>query len=146
MGFAPPRLVHAVCETRTNSFVQIHNKWIASYYAFHLTHNNYSSPCQYTYEFICVQAPCTTQGAVHWSAAVVCHLQHQSPCSRCARQPNHWYLICERVKRFLILVSLVLFSCVSRHYTYLLPTARWDHVHCTKVHMIDWRHQWEVHG
>ena len=59
-------------------------------------------------------------GAAHWS--VVCHLQHQVPSSRHVldlyiTERKSW-LICEGVKGFLILVSLVLFSCVSRHYRY----------------------------
>ena len=70
------------------------------------------------FEFICAQAPRTTQGLLIglWYAtfSIRCLV---SILDNLIIERRSW-LIYEGVKGFLILVSLVLFSCVSRRYRY----------------------------
>ena len=71
------------------------------------------------FEFICAQAPCTTQGLLIglWYATFSIRYLVVGVLDSYVSERRLW-LICEGVKGFLILVSLVLFSCVSRHYHY----------------------------
>ena len=71
------------------------------------------------FEFICAQAPCTTQGLLIglWYATFSIRYLVVGILDNLIIERRSW-LICEGVKGFLILVSLVLFSCVSRRYRY----------------------------
>ena len=71
------------------------------------------------FEFICAQAPHTTQGLLIglWYATFSIRYLVVGVLELYITERRSW-LICEGVKGFLILVSLVLFSCVSRHYHY----------------------------
>ena len=71
------------------------------------------------FEFICAQAPRTTQGLLIglWYATFSIRYLVVGVLDTFITERRAW-LICEGVKGFLILVSLVLFSCVSRHYRY----------------------------
>ena len=71
------------------------------------------------FEFICAQAPRTTQGLFIglWYATFSIRYLVVSILDNFIIERRSW-LICEGVKGFLILVSLVLFSCVSRRYRY----------------------------
>ena len=71
------------------------------------------------FEFICAQAPRTTQGLLIglWYATFSIRYLLVGLVDTFLFEKNSW-LIFEGVKVFLILVSLVLFSCVSRHYRY----------------------------
>ena len=71
------------------------------------------------FEFICAQAPRTTQGLLIglWYATFSIRYLVVDVLDSYITERNPW-LICEGVKGFLILVSLVLFSCLSRHYHY----------------------------
>jgi len=71
------------------------------------------------FEFICAQAPRTTQGLLIslWYATFSIRYLVVGVLDYLITERRSW-LICEGVKGFLILVSLVLFSCVSRHYRY----------------------------
>ena len=130
MDFEAPHLVHAVCETRTNSFIQIHNNWIACYYAFHLTAHQWSplcsSPCQYLSSSV-PMLPAPPSGLLiglqlWYSAFSIRYI----PCSRCARQSNHWELIrvSEEVSADTCVPGAVL-MCVPRHYTCY---QQWDEI------------------
>ena len=70
-------------------------------------------------EFICAQAPRTTQGLLIglWYASFSIKCLVVGVPDTFILKKSSW-LIFEGVKGFLILVSLVLFSCVSRHYRY----------------------------
>ena len=71
------------------------------------------------FEFICAQAPRTTQGLLIglWYATFSIRYLVVGILDNLIIERRSW-LICEGVKGFLILVSLVLFSCVSRRYRY----------------------------
>ena len=71
------------------------------------------------FEFICAQAPRTTQGLLIglWYATFSIRYLVVGLLDNFIIERRSW-LICEGVKVFLILVSLVLFSCVSRRYRY----------------------------
>ena len=71
------------------------------------------------FEFICAQAPRTTQGLFIglWYATFSIRYLLVGLVDTLLIEKNSW-LIFEGVKVFLILVSLVLFSCVSRRYRY----------------------------
>ena len=71
------------------------------------------------FEFICAQAPRTTQGLLIglWYATFSIRYLLVGFVDTFLLEKTSW-LIFEGVKVFLILVSLVLFSCVSRHYRY----------------------------
>ena len=71
------------------------------------------------FEFICAQAPRTTQGLLIglWYATFSIRYLLVGFVDTFLIEKTSW-LIFEGVKVFLILVSLVLFSCVSRHYRY----------------------------
>ena len=71
------------------------------------------------FEFICAQAPRTTQGLLIglWYATFSIRYLAVSILDNLITERRSW-LICEGVKGFLILVSLVLFWCVSRRYCY----------------------------
>ena len=71
------------------------------------------------FEFICAQAPRTTQGLLIglWYATFSIRYLLVGLVDVFLFQKTSW-LIFEGVKVFLMLVSLVLFSCVSRHYRY----------------------------
>ena len=71
------------------------------------------------FEFICAQAPRTTQGLLIglWYATFSIRYLVVGVLDNLITERRSW-LIYEGVKGFLILVSLVLFSCVSRHYRY----------------------------
>ena len=71
------------------------------------------------FEFICAQAPRTTQGLLIglWYATFSIRYLIVSITDSLIIERRSW-LIYEGVKGFLILVSLVLFSCVSRRYRY----------------------------
>ena len=71
------------------------------------------------FEFICAQAPRTTQGLFIglWYATFSIRYLVVGILDNVIIERRSW-LICEGVKVFLILVSLVLFSCVSRRYRY----------------------------
>ena len=71
------------------------------------------------FEFICAQAPRTTQGLLIglWYATFSIRYLVVDVLDSYITERIPW-LICEGVKGFLILVSLVLFSCLSRHYHY----------------------------
>ena len=71
------------------------------------------------FEFICAQAPRTTQGLFIglWYATFSIRYLVVGILDNLIIERRSW-LICEGVKGFLILVSLVLFSCVSRRYHY----------------------------
>ena len=71
------------------------------------------------FEFICAQAPRTTQGLLigMWYATFSIRYLVVALLDSFITERRAW-LICEGVKGFLILVSLVLFWCVSRHYHY----------------------------
>ena len=71
------------------------------------------------FEFICAQAPRSTQGMLIglWYATFSIRYLVVGVPNQYITERRSW-LICEGVKGFLILVSLVLFSCVSRHYRY----------------------------
>ena len=71
------------------------------------------------FEFICAQAPHTTQGLLIglWYATFSIRYLVVGILDNLIIERRSW-LICEGVKGFLILVSLVLFSCVSRRYRY----------------------------
>ena len=71
------------------------------------------------FEFICAQAPRTTQGLLIglWYATFSIRYLLVGLVDVFIFEKTFW-LIFEGVKVFLILVSLVLFSCVSRHYRY----------------------------
>ena len=70
-------------------------------------------------EFICAQAPRTTQGLLIglWYATYSIRYLVVGILDTVIVKRRSW-LICEGVKGFLILVSLVLFSCVSKQYRY----------------------------
>ena len=70
------------------------------------------------FEFICAQAPRTTQGLLIglWYATFSIRYLAVSILDNPITERS--WLICEGVKGFLILVSLVLFWCVSRRYRY----------------------------
>ena len=71
------------------------------------------------FEFICAQAPRTTQGLLIglWYATFSIRYLAVSIADNLIIERRSW-LIYEGVKGFLILVSLVLFSCMSRRYRY----------------------------
>ena len=71
------------------------------------------------FEFICAQAPRTTQGLLIglWYATFSIRYLVVDVLDSYITERIPW-LICEGVKGLLILVSLVLFSCLSRHYRY----------------------------
>ena len=71
------------------------------------------------FEFICAQAPRTTQGLLIglWYATFSIRYLVVGVPDNLITERRSW-LIYEGVKGFLILVSLVLFSCVSRCYRY----------------------------
>ena len=71
------------------------------------------------FEFICAQAPRTTQGLLIglWYATFSIRYLVVSILDYFITKKRSW-LISEGVKGFLILVSLVLFSCMSRCYRY----------------------------
>ena len=71
------------------------------------------------FEFICAQAPRTTQGLLIglWYATFSIRYLVVAVLDILIIERRSW-LIYEGVKGFLILVSLVLFSCVSRRYRY----------------------------
>ena len=71
------------------------------------------------FEFICAQAPRTTQGLLIglWYATFSIRYLVVGILDNLIIERRSW-LICEGVKWFLVLVSLVLFSCVSRRYQY----------------------------
>ena len=71
------------------------------------------------FEFICAQAPRTTQGLLIglWYATFSIRYLAVGILDNLIIERRSW-LIYEGVKGFLILVSLVLFSCVSRRYRY----------------------------
>ena len=71
------------------------------------------------FEFISAQAPRTTQGLLIglWYATFSIRYLVVGILDNLIIERRSW-LICEGVKGFLILVSLVLFSCVSRRYRY----------------------------
>ena len=71
------------------------------------------------FEFICAQAPRTTQGLLIglWYATFSIRYLVVGILNSLIIERKSW-LIYEGVKGFLILVSLVLFSCVSKHYCY----------------------------
>ena len=71
------------------------------------------------FEFICAQAPRTTQGLLIglWYATFSIRYLVVDLVDVFLFEKNSW-LIFEGVKVFLILVSLLLFSCVSRRYRY----------------------------
>ena len=71
------------------------------------------------FEFVCAQAPRTTQGLLigMWYATFSIRYLVVALLDHFVTERRAW-LICEGVKGFLILVSLVLFWCVSRHYRY----------------------------
>ena len=71
------------------------------------------------FEFICAQAPRTTQGLFIglWYATFSIRYLVVGILDNLIIERRSW-LICEGAKGFLILVSLVLFSCVSRRYRY----------------------------
>ena len=71
------------------------------------------------FEFICAQAPRTTQGLLIglWYATFSIRYLLVGLIDSLLMEKTSW-LIFEGVKVFLILVSLVLFSCVSRRYRY----------------------------
>ena len=71
------------------------------------------------FEFICAQAPRTTQGLLIglWYATFSIRYLVVGILDNLMFERSSW-LIYEGVKGFLILVSLVLFSCVSRRYRY----------------------------
>ena len=71
------------------------------------------------FEFICAQAPRTTQGLLIglWYATFSIRYLTVGILDNFIIERRSW-LIYEGVKGFLILVSLVLFSCVSRRYRY----------------------------
>ena len=71
------------------------------------------------FEFICAQAPRTTQGLLIglWYATFSIRYLLVELVDSLLFEKTSW-LISEGVKVFLILVSLVLFSCVSRRYSY----------------------------
>ena len=71
------------------------------------------------FEFICAQAPRTTQGLLIglWYATFSIRYLLVSLVDTVLFEKTSW-LMFEGVKVFLILVSLVLFSCVSRRYHY----------------------------
>ena len=71
------------------------------------------------FEFICAQAPRTTQGLLIglWYATFSIRYLAIGILDNLIIERRSW-LIYEGVKGFLILVSLVLFSCVSRRYRY----------------------------
>ena len=71
------------------------------------------------FEFICAQAPRTTQGLLIglWYATFSIRYLLVDVLDSYITERRMW-LICEGVKGFLILVSLVLFSRLSRHYRY----------------------------
>ena len=71
------------------------------------------------FEFICAQAPRTTQGLLIglWYATFSIRYLAVNITDSLIIERRSW-LIYEGVKVFLILVSLVLFSCVSRRYCY----------------------------
>ena len=71
------------------------------------------------FEFICAQAPRTTQGLLIglWYATFSIRYLVVSILDYFVTEKRSW-LISEGVKGFLILVSLVLLSCVSRSYRY----------------------------
>ena len=71
------------------------------------------------FEFICAQAPRTTQGLLIglWYATFSIRYLVVGVLNQLIIERRSW-LIYEGVKGFLILVSLMLFSCVSRRYRY----------------------------
>ena len=71
------------------------------------------------FEFICAQAPRTTQGLLFglWYATFSIRYLLVGLIDPFLFEKNSW-LIFKGVKVFLILVSVVLFSCVSRRYRY----------------------------
>ena len=75
--------------------------------------------CMTVLEFICAQSPRTTQGLLIglWYATFSIRYLVVDVLDSYITERIPW-LICEGVKGFLILVSLVLFSCLSRHYRY----------------------------
>ena len=71
------------------------------------------------FEFICAQAPRTTQGLLIglWYATYSIRYLVVGILDNAIIERRSW-LICEGVKGVLILISLVLFSCLSRCYRY----------------------------
>ena len=71
------------------------------------------------FEFICAQAPRSTKGLLIglWYATFSIRYLVVGVLDNLIIERRSW-LICEGVKWFLVLVSLVLFSCVSRRYQY----------------------------
>ena len=71
------------------------------------------------FEFICAQAPHTTQGLLIglWYATFSVRYLLVGLVDVSLFEKTSW-LVFQGVKVFLILVSLVLFSCVSRRYRY----------------------------
>ena len=71
------------------------------------------------FEFTCAQAPRTTQGLLIGLCYATFSIRFLvvGVLDNLIIERRLW-LICEGVKGFLILVSLVLFSCVSRNYHY----------------------------
>ena len=71
------------------------------------------------FEFISAQAPRTTQGLLIglWYATFSIRYLVVGILNQLIIERRSW-LLCEGVMVFLILVSLVLFSCVSRRYRY----------------------------
>ena len=71
------------------------------------------------FEFVCAQAPRTTQGLFIglWYATFSIRYLVVGILDNFITDRRSW-LFCEGMKGFLILVSLVLFSCVSRRYRY----------------------------
>ena len=90
------------------------------------------------FEFISAQAPRTTQGLLIglWYATFSIRYLVVGILNQLIIERRSW-LLCEGVMVFLILVSLVLFSCIQ---TLSLPTARRD----SQCAGNDWRHSWEV--
>ena len=90
------------------------------------------------FEFICAQAPRTTQGLL---IGLLCHLQHQVPSSRNTRQCHHWEEVLADLWGSEVVsdpgVSGPVLICVQ---TLPLPTARLD----SQCAGNDWGHSWEV--
>ena len=70
------------------------------------------------FEFICAQAPRTTQGLLIGLWYATFSIRYLIGILDYLIIERRSWLIYEGVKGFLILVSLVLFSCVSRRYRY----------------------------
>ena len=70
------------------------------------------------FEFICAQAPRTTQGLLIGLWYATFSIRYLVGLVDALLVKRSSWIIFEGVKVFLILVSLVLFSCVSRRYSY----------------------------